>query len=40
MEKFKFIDHISDLQFVAYGKTLNELFKNCASAMSKRICLK
>ncbi len=33
MEKFKFIDHISDLQFVAYGKTLNELFENCAYAM-------
>ncbi|CEG12714.1 putative Protein archease [groundwater metagenome] len=33
MEKFKFIDHISDLQFAAYGKTLNELFENCASAM-------
>ncbi len=33
MEKFKFIDHISDLQFAAYGKTLNELFENCAYAM-------
>ncbi len=33
MEKFKFIDHISDLQFAAYGKTLNELFENCAFAM-------
>lgn len=33
MEKFKFIDDISDLRFVAYGKTLNELFENCACAM-------
>ncbi|PKP56783.1 MAG: hypothetical protein CVT88_09765 [Candidatus Altiarchaeales archaeon HGW-Altiarchaeales-1] len=33
MEKFKFIDHISDMQFVAYGRTLNELFENCAFAI-------
>lgn len=33
MKKFEFIDHISDLQFAAYGRTLNELFENCAYAM-------
>jgi len=33
MEKFKFIDDISDLHFAAYGKTLNELFGNCALAL-------
>jgi len=32
-KKFEFIRHVSDLQFVAYGETLNELFENCAYAM-------
>ncbi len=39
MEKFKFIDHISDMQFVAYGRTLNELFENCAFAMFEGMML-
>ncbi len=32
-KKFEFIEHVSDLQFVSYGETLNELFENCAYAM-------
>lgn len=34
MEKFKFIDiTTADVAFVAYGKTLNDLFSNAALAM-------
>ena len=34
MEKFKFLEHPSDIKFRAYGKTLNELFENVAGAVS------
>jgi SHS2 domain-containing protein len=31
---FKFLEHTADIKFQAYGKTLNELFENCALAVS------
>ncbi|MBI2671810.1 archease [Candidatus Woesearchaeota archaeon] len=30
--KYKFLDHTADVMFEAYGKTLDELFENCAMA--------
>ena len=33
-EKFKFFDHMADIKFQAYGKTINEVFENSALAMS------
>ncbi|HIE33649.1 MAG TPA: archease [Candidatus Altiarchaeales archaeon] len=30
---FEFIDHIADLEFISYGKTLNECFRNAARAL-------
>lgn len=33
MRKFKFIDHTADMQFLAYGKTINECFENAALAL-------
>ena len=37
MEKFKFIEHTADIKFQAFGKSLEEAFKNSAIAMSKAI---
>lgn len=31
--KFKFVPHTADVQFEAYGRTINEAFQNAASAM-------
>ena len=31
-EKFKYLDHTADLEFISYGKTLNEVFANSAEA--------
>jgi SHS2 domain-containing protein len=33
--KFKFLEHTADVKFLAYGKTLEELFENSANAMIK-----
>lgn len=32
--KYKFLEHTADIKFRAYGKSLNELFENCALAVS------
>jgi len=31
--KFKFLEHTADIKFQAFGKSLEEVFKNSASAM-------
>lgn len=33
MLKFEFIEHTADMQFVAYGKTIDECFENAALAL-------
>jgi len=33
MEKFRFFEHTADVEFEAYGKTLEEAFENAALAM-------
>ena len=35
--KYKFIEHTADIQFQAFGKTLEETFGNAAVAMTKSI---
>lgn len=35
--KFKFLEHTADVKFQAYGKTLNEVFKNSAYALKETI---
>ncbi len=35
MKNYQFFDHTSDVLFEAYGKTLNELFTNCALALEE-----
>jgi len=35
MEKFKFLEHTADIKFKAYGKNINEVYKNSALAMIK-----
>jgi len=37
MEKFKLIEHTADIKFQAFGKSLEEVFKNSALAVSKSI---
>jgi len=37
MEKFKFLPHTADIKFRAFGKNQNELFENCALAVSEII---
>ncbi|WGI17445.1 archease [Methanonatronarchaeum sp. AMET-Sl] len=32
MEKFKFLEHTADAQFIAYGQTLNQAFENVGLA--------
>ncbi len=32
--KFEFLEHTGDVKFMAYGKDLNEIFENCALAVS------
>lgn len=38
MVNYEFIEHTADIQFKAYGKTLEEAFSNCAYAMVESIC--
>ena len=33
-KKFKFLEHTADIKFRAYGESLNEIFENCALAVS------
>jgi len=35
--KFKFLEHTADIKFRAYGKSLNEVFENCALAVSNTL---
>lgn len=35
--KYKFLEHTADIKFQAFGKTLNEVFENSASAMFNSI---
>ena len=35
--KFKFLDNVADLEFVSYGKTLDEVFANSAEAFFSSI---
>ncbi|ODS42027.1 MAG: hypothetical protein MSIBF_01380 [Candidatus Altiarchaeales archaeon IMC4] len=37
MKKFEYLDHVADLEFIAYGRTLSECFENCALAMFSAI---
>ncbi|OYT40421.1 MAG: hypothetical protein B6U86_04090 [Candidatus Altiarchaeales archaeon ex4484_43] len=34
---FEFLEHIADLRFIAYGKSLNDCFQNSAKAMFSAI---
>jgi SHS2 domain-containing protein len=36
-KKFKFLEHTADVKFQAFGKTLEECFKNSAIALKKTI---
>lgn len=38
MKKFIFLPHTADIKFQAFGKDINEVFKNCAFAVSYSIC--
>ena len=33
-KKYKFLEHTADIKFRAYGKNINEIFENCALAVS------
>ena len=35
MKKFIFLEHTADIKFQAFGKSLDEVFKNCALATAK-----
>jgi len=35
--KYKFMEHTADIQFQAFGKTLEESFSNSALALTKSI---
>ena len=37
LKKFKFLEHTADIKFKAYGRNLNEVFKNSALALFKSI---
>jgi SHS2 domain-containing protein len=37
-KKIEFLEHTADVKFQAWGKTLEELFSNCAIAVSKTLC--
>jgi SHS2 domain-containing protein len=37
MVKFKFLEHTADVKFQAFGKTIEEAFKNSALALKKTI---
>lgn len=32
-ERYKFIEHTADVEFIAYGKTIEELFENALAAL-------
>jgi SHS2 domain-containing protein len=36
--KFKFLKHTADIKFQAFGKTIEEVFGNSASALKESIC--
>ena len=38
MEKFKFIEHTADIKFQAFGKDIEEVFKNSALALAGAMC--
>lgn len=38
MKRFIFLEHTADIKFQAFGKTLEEAFKNCVLATGKSIC--
>jgi len=38
MEKYKYLEHTADAKFQAFGKTLEEAFKNSALAMLNLMC--
>ena len=38
MQKYKFLEHTADIKFQAFGKSLEEVFSNCAYAMFNSIC--
>ena len=37
MQKHKFLEHTADIKFQAFGNSLEEVFSNCATALSKTI---
>ncbi|MBW2963472.1 archease [Candidatus Woesearchaeota archaeon] len=37
MVQYKFLPHTADVKFQAFGKTLEEAFKNCAYALTETI---
>ncbi|RZD31065.1 archease, partial [Candidatus Parvarchaeota archaeon] len=37
MKKYEFFEHTADVKFKSYGGSLNEVFENCALAVSKII---
>jgi SHS2 domain-containing protein len=36
--KYRFIEHTADIEFDAFGKTIEEVFSNCAYAFVESIC--
>jgi len=38
MKRFIFVEHTADIKFVAFGKSIEEVFENSAMAVKKVIC--
>jgi SHS2 domain-containing protein len=38
--RFKFLSHIADIKFLAYGKNIEEVFENSALALFNSLCEK
>lgn len=38
MKRFKFLEHTADVKFQAFGKTIEDAFKNSAFALKETIC--
>ena len=38
MEKYRFLEHTADIKFRAFGRTIEEAFKNSALALIKAMC--
>lgn len=38
MKRYKFLEHTADVKFQAFGKTIEEAFKNSAFALKETIC--